>query len=401
MRADLWHRVEEVYYDAADTPPENRAALLAAACCDDPELRCEVEALLDARARVGDFLAPECLVRQIADLTPEPAATCIGTTLGAYEIVAVLGAGGMGEVYRARDTRLGREVALKILPAHLTHDSSRVARFQSEARAASALNHPNAVTIYEIGNDADTWFIATELIDGVTLRQRLNAGRLSRVDAISIALQCASTLEAAHRAGIIHRDIKPENIMLRPDGIVKVVDFGLVRMLEPRAVGMLEQTQTGCVMGTPRYMSPEQARGEKLDARSDIFILGAVLFEMVCGYPAFPGASTAEVFAALLAAPPDPRDAGPLRDVLSRALQKNAAGRYPSMAEFAAELRRVDPAPREAAASVVCRWCLPRQPSVVARQMGPFWRLLSLDWRSLRGLGAPALHPNPSWMSCL
>jgi Tol biopolymer transport system component len=131
--------------------------------------------------------------------------------------------------------------------------------------------------------------------------------------------------------------------MLRPDGLVKVVDFGLARMLEPRAVGMLEQTQTGCVMGTPRYMSPEQARGEKLDARSDIFSLGAVLFEMVCGYPAFPGASTAEVFAALLAAPPDPRDAGPLRDVLSRALQKNPAGRYPSMAEFAAELRRVDP----------------------------------------------------------
>jgi eukaryotic-like serine/threonine-protein kinase len=342
MRPDLWPRVEEVYHNLADAPPENRAALLEAACCDDPDLRREVEALFDARDRIGDFLAPEGLARQIADLTPEPAATCIGTTLGAYEIVSILGTGGMGEVYRARDTRLGREVALKILPAQLTHDSSRVARFQSEARAASALNHPNAVTIYEIGNDAGTWFIAAELIDGVTLRQRLNAGRLPREDAISIALQCASTLEAAHRAGIIHRDIKPENIMLRPDGLVKVVDFGLARMLERRASGMLEQTQTGSVMGTPRYMSPEQARGVKLDARSDIFSLGAVLFEMVCGYPAFRGASTAEVFAALLATPPDPRDAGPLRDVLSRALQKDAAGRYPSMAEFAAELRSVD-----------------------------------------------------------
>src|SRR5205085_6643476 len=247
--------------------------------------------------RIGDFLAPEGLVRQIADLTPEPAATCIGTTLAGFEIVAVLGAGGMGDVYRARDTRLGREVALKILPPHLTHDSSRVARFQSEARAASALNHPNAVTIHEIGNDAGTWFIAAELIEGVTLRQRLNAGRLPREEAISIALQCASSLEAAHRAGIIHRDIKPENVMLRPDGLVKVVDFGLARMLEPRADDMLERTQTGSVMGTPRYMSPEQARGGKLDARSDIFSLGAVLFEMICGYPAFPGASTAEVFA--------------------------------------------------------------------------------------------------------
>jgi Tol biopolymer transport system component/serine/threonine protein kinase len=343
MRADLWPRVEEVYCDVADAPPENRARLLDAACCNDPELRREVEALLEARDRIGDFLTPEGLVRQIAELTPEPGANCFGTTIGGYEIVSVLGAGGMGEVYRARDPRLGRDVALKILPPHLTHDSSRVHRFQSEARAASALNHPNAVTIYEIGNDAGTWFIAAELIEGVTLRQRLNAGRVPREDAISIALQCASTLEAAHRAGIIHRDIKPENIMLRADGLVKVVDFGLARMLEPRAAGMLEQTQTGSVMGTPRYMSPEQARGEKLDARSDIFSLGAVLFEMVCGYPAFRGASTAEVFAALLATPPDPRDAGPLRDVLSRALQKDAAARYASMAEFAAALHGVNP----------------------------------------------------------
>jgi eukaryotic-like serine/threonine-protein kinase len=343
MGADLWRRVEELFYELSRVPAENRASLLDDACRGDPELRREVEALLDARDRIGDFLAPEGLVRQIADLTPEPAATCIGTTLGGYEIVAILGAGGMGDVYRARDTRLGREVALKILPPHLTHDASRVARFRSEARAASALNHPNAVTIYEIGNDAGTWFIATELIEGVTLRQRLQAGRLVREEAISIALQCASSLEATHRAGVIHRDIKPENIMLRPDGLVKVVDFGLARMLEPRADDLLERTQTGSVMGTPRYMSPEQARGEKLDARSDIFSLGAVLFEMVCGYPAFPGASTAEVFAALLAAPPDPRDAGPLRDVLSRALQKDAAARYASMAEFAADIRRIDP----------------------------------------------------------
>ncbi len=343
MRADFWPRVEEVYHDVAGAHAANRAGLLEAACWDDPELRREVEALLDARDRMGDFLAPEGLVRQIAELTPTPPATCIGTTLGVYEIITVLGVGGMGEVYRARDTRLGRDVALKILPADFTGDSSRVARFQSEARAASSLSHPNAVTIYEIGNVSDTWFIATELIEGETLRQRLSAGRLPREEAISIALQCASSLEAAHRAGIIHRDIKPENIMLRPDGLVKVVDFGLARVLEPRAAGLLEQTQTGNVIGTPRYMSPEQARGEKLDARSDIFSLGAVLFEMVCGYPAFRGGSLAEVFAALLVGQPDPRDAGPLRDVLSHALHKDRAGRYPSMGEFAAELRRVDP----------------------------------------------------------
>jgi eukaryotic-like serine/threonine-protein kinase len=343
MGENVWRRVEELFYEVADVPAEDRTALLDDACRGDPGLRREVEALLDARDRIGDFLAPEGLVRQIATLTPDPAIARVGTTLGAYEIVAGLGTGAMGEVYRARDTRLGREVALKILPAHLTYDSSRVARLQSEARAASALNHPNAVTIYEIGNDAGTWFIAAELIDGVTLRHRLNSGRLSLKEAVSIALQCASSLEAAHRAGIIHRDIKPENIMLRPDGVAKLVDFGLARMLEPRGDSMLQATQTGSVMGTPRYMSPEQARGDKLDARSDIFSLGAVLFEMACGCPAFPGASTAEVFAALLAAAPDFREAGPLRDVLSRALQKDAAARYASMAEFAAEIRRVDP----------------------------------------------------------
>src|SRR4051794_17355185 len=168
MGENVWRRVEEVFYDIADVPAGDRAALLDQACSGYPDLRREVEALLDARDRIGDFLAPEGLVREIATLTPEPAIARVGTTLGGYEIVDVLGAGGMGDVYRARDARLGREVALKILPPHLTHDASRVARFRSEARAASALNHPNAVTIYEIGNDAGTWFIATELIEGVT-----------------------------------------------------------------------------------------------------------------------------------------------------------------------------------------------------------------------------------------
>src|SRR6476659_6566266 len=173
MDANVWQRVEELYYEIAAVPPERRAALLGEACHGDPDLRREVESLLEARDRAGDFLSPDGLVRQITDVTPEPAVPRIGTTLGSYEIVAALGAGAMGEVYRARDTRLGRDVALKVLPAHVTHDASRVARFQSEARAASSLNHPNAVTIYEIGNDAGTWFIAAELIDGMTVRSRL------------------------------------------------------------------------------------------------------------------------------------------------------------------------------------------------------------------------------------
>jgi Tol biopolymer transport system component len=342
MDVELWRRVEVLYQEIISAPAENRAALIDQACYDDPELRREIEALLDARDRIGDFLAPENLVRQIADVTPEPGATRIGTTLGRYEILALLGAGGMGEVYRARDMRLGRDVALKILPANLTHDASRVARFQSEARAASALNHPNAVTVYEIGNDAGTWFIAAELIEGVTLRQRLNAGCLPREEAVSIALQCATSLEAAHRAGVIHRDIKPENIMIRPDGVAKVVDFGLARMLEPRADRMLERTQSGSVMGTPRYMSPEQARGGKLDERSDVFSLGAVFFEMAAGRPAFPGATTAEVFAALLHSNPGATGADALDQVISKALEKDPTARYATMEEFASALQSLD-----------------------------------------------------------
>jgi Tol biopolymer transport system component len=238
---------------------------------------------------------------------------------------------------------LGRDVALKILRAHFTNDDAgRVARFQSEARAASALNHANIVTIYEIGHDHGIWFIATELIQGVTVRERLRSGRIRAEEALQIANQCASALATAHRAGIVHRDIKPENIMVRPDGVAKLVDFGLARILEPGAEWLPEATQAGSIMGTPRYMSPEQARGQKPDARSDIFSLGAVLFEMIAGRAAFPGTTTAEVFAALLGPEPDIADAGPLRSVISRALAKEPGARYQSMEEFANDLRDVD-----------------------------------------------------------
>jgi eukaryotic-like serine/threonine-protein kinase len=266
-----------------------------------------------------------------------------GQTLGSYEILAVLGAGAMGQVYRARDSRLGREVALKVLPPHLTHDPGRIARFQSEARAASALNHLNTVTIYEIGQADGIWFIAAELIEGVTLRERLEAGKLSAEEAVEIATQCAATLGAAHSAGILHRDVKPENIMIRPDGVVKVVDFGLARILEPRPEWGVEATQTGSVMGTPRYMSPEQARGQALDGRTDVFSLGAVLFEMVAGQPAFPGKTMPEIFVSLLSSTPNFADAGPLATVTRRALAKDPAARYQTMEEFAGDLRTVDP----------------------------------------------------------
>ena len=248
----------------------------------------------------------------------------------------------MGVVYRARDSRLGRQLALKILPPHFPRNVARVARFQVEAKAASALNHPNIITIYEIGEDGETWFIAAELIEGVTLRERLKGGKVPLEEALSIVIQCAAALGAAHHAGIVHCDVKPENIMLRPDGLIKVVDFGLARILEPPLEWVVNATRTGSVMGTPRYMSPEHARGEKPDARSDIFSLGAVLFELVTGRPAFPGKTIAEVFAALLGSEPDVAEAGPLEAILAAALAKDTAARYQMMEEFAHDLRNLD-----------------------------------------------------------
>ena len=197
----------------------------------------------------------------------------IGQTISHYRIVNRIGAGGMGEVYLAEDTRLGRKLAIKFLPDQFTQDADRVRRFEQEARAASALNHPNIITIYEIGHHAQGHFIATEFIEGETLRQRVQRGGLKLSETLDIAVQCVSALQAAHQAGIIHRDIKPENIMLRPDGYVKLLDFGLAKLTQAEAeTGELEgptrslfETKPGLVMGTIAYMSPEQARGQRMD----------------------------------------------------------------------------------------------------------------------------------------
>ena len=212
----------------------------------------------------------------------------------------------MGEVYLAEDTRLGRRVAVKLLPAEFTADAERVRRFAQEARAASALNHPNIITIHEIGEIANTHYIATEYVEGETLRQRMERGPLKLHEAVDLAIQIATALEAAHRAGIVHRDIKPENVMVRPDGYVKVLDFGLAKLTrasngEPGCKASDDEdavnTESGVVMGTPRCMSPEQARGEKADARTDIFSLGVVFYEMIAGRAPFTGATRNDVIA--------------------------------------------------------------------------------------------------------
>ena len=244
-----------------------------------------------------------------------------GTTISHYRIVSKLGAGGMGEVYLAEDTRLGRKVALKLLAREFTQNRDRLSRFDQEAYAASALNHPNIITIYEMGDEGGRHFIATEFIDGVTLRHHLSGAPMDFSEVLHIAIQIAAALEDAHAAGIIHRDIKPENIMIRRNGHVKVLDFGLAKLTEASlpseqtdteaVTRALVQTDAAMVLGTSQYMSPEQARGKPVDARTDIWSLGVVLYEMAAGRAPFKGETKTDVIVAI--AKNEPAATGALR----------------------------------------------------------------------------------------
>ena len=276
-----------------------------------------------------------------------------GARLGAYEVLEPLGVGGMGEVYRARDPRLGREVALKVLPEALAADRDRIARFEQEARAASALNHPNIVTIHEIGREGETAFIAMELVDGKTLRELTASGAMPVRRILGIAAQIAEGLAKAHGAGIVHRDLKPENVMVSKDGFVKILDFGLAKLVEPEsgasAMPTLVQPETrpGTVMGTVGYMSPEQASGEPLDFRSDQFSLGSMLYEMATGRKAFQRKTAAETMSAIIRDEPElltklrPDLPPPVRWILERCLAKDPEERYASTKDLARDLASV------------------------------------------------------------
>src|SRR5262245_55040281 len=328
MEAKRWGQIKEVYDRALDLGGDEREGFLAEACAGDDELRHEVESLLAAHEEAGKFLqapAVEVAAREIVagEITSTVAAKLpatpqlIGRELANYRIVSLLGRGGMGEVYLAEDKRLRRKVALKLLPAQFTNDPERVRRFEREAAAASATNHPNIVTIHEIGQIEQTHYLVTEFIAGETLRQRLTRGRMEMMAALEVSLQVAAALDAAHEAGIVHRDTKPENVMARPDGLVKVLDFGLAKLTErsaaPQEVDSQAETmarlstESGVVMGTASYMSPEQARGLKVDHRTDIFSLGVMLYEMIAGRRPFEGALTIDVIAAILDKEPAPR----------------------------------------------------------------------------------------------
>jgi len=314
MDPERWRRIERIYYEALERGADGQATFIDEACGADEELRHEVTALLSAHERAGGFIctpAIELEARAIAaGKVPAPGAT----TIGHYELLSLLGQGGMGEVYLARDTRLKRKVALKLLPAAYTLDADRVRRFEQEALAASALNHPNILTVYEIGRSEEAYFIATEFVDGETLRRRLERGPMGAREVVEIAIQIAGALAAAHKAGIVHRDIKPENIMMRRDEIVKVVDFGLAKLTLPdeeAGGGDLSglaggRSAPGVILGTLNYMSPEQARGSDVDQRSDLFCLGIVLYELIAGRSPFTGATPADVIAAILERRPPP-----------------------------------------------------------------------------------------------
>ena len=270
-----------------------------------------------------------------------------GYKLAHYEILAPIGKGGMGEVYKARDHKLGRDVAIKVLPHEMASDSSRLRRFEQEARAASALNHPNMVTIYEIGEHEGVPYIAMELVHGRTLREILEDGPLPNDQLMRYATQMAEGLAKAHQAGIVHRDFKPENVIISEDGYVKILDFGLAKLSAHGAVGseiataVKGGTTPGTILGTVGYMSPEQAKGESADFRSDQFSLGAVLYEMVTGRPAFRRATPAETLSAVLR--DDPLAGLTMRpelaDTLRRCLAKTPGERFVSTMEITARIR--------------------------------------------------------------
>jgi serine/threonine-protein kinase len=288
-----------------------------------------------------------------------PLTLSIGSIIGRYKVLSPLGAGGMGEVYLAEDTTLGRRVALKILPSQSSADEDRLRRFEQEARSASALNHPNIITIHEVGSQDGARFIATEFIEGETLRKRLKQSALTPREAVDVAVQIASALAAAHQAGIIHRDIKPENVMLRPDGYVKVLDFGIVKLTEKFADYSAEEvaaretpdsravtTEKNVVMGSPNYMSPEQARGLAVDGRTDIFSLGVLLYEMLSARKPFQGQTTTDIIVSILERRPQPLSQiieapAAVEHVVDKALAKDREARYQTVTELLVDLKKL------------------------------------------------------------
>ena len=375
MSPERYQRITALVESALELPPARRDEFLTAACADDEELRRQSAELLAAREQSGDFLALPALNFLAEDVARDlESRELAGRRLGRYRVVRQIGKGGMGEVWLATDSQLGRDVALKLLAPESILEPSQTRRFQREAQAASALNHPNIVTIYEIGGDNGVSFIAQEYVLGETLRQRLAAGPVKLAAILDIGVQITAALAAAHDAGIVHRDIKPENVMLRPDGLVKVLDFGLARFVNTapasRITAGLAATAPGLVVGTVNYMSPEQVRGIEVTAATDIFSLGVMLYEMIAGATPFAGPTAADVMAAVLQQEPKPlpRESTPhcaeIDRIVRRCLAKDPAARYSSAKDLRTDLMQLaaaieaDRRTARTARSLPVRWAL-------------------------------------------
>jgi eukaryotic-like serine/threonine-protein kinase len=353
MTPARFQTIEEIFLAALEQEPEQVSAFLDKACEGDAVLRRQVEALLASDRRAGRFIetSPVGLATQIIEKSQ--AKLLIGQTIGHYKISKLISTGGMGEVYLATDVTAGRKAALKLLPIRFTGDAPRLKRFQQEAHAVVGLNHPNILTVYEIGEDHSIHYIASELIEGETLRQRLTRGPMQMGEAVDVAIQVASALAAAHNAGIVHRDVKPENIMLRPDGYVKVLDFGIAKLAEQEVPATmptdealsLVETNLGSILGTAHYMSPEQAYGAPVDKSTDIWSLGVLLYEMVTGNASFTGETPREVMSAILEKEPPPLTTyvahAPveLQQIINRTLRKDREERYHSARELLEALK--------------------------------------------------------------
>ncbi|MGH8703721.1 MAG: protein kinase domain-containing protein, partial [Burkholderiales bacterium] len=383
ITSERWRRVKETFQAAIELPAGEQAAYLTDACAGDPSLLTEVESLIAAHQQPGSFLDTPAV--DLADgYTTRRFNTLAGQSLGHYQILSLLGRGGMGEVWRASDSRLSREVAIKVLPANFANDADLLKRFEQEARAAGMLNHPNILTIYDIGTHAGAPYIVSELLEGEELRAELRGGSVPSRKAVEYAMQTARGLAAAHEKGIVHRDLKPENLFITRDGRVKILDFGLAKLKEKRGEEERERrregeregekdqtlsvspslplslspsptpplTSPGVVLGTVGYMSPEQVRGLEADARADIFALGAVLYEMLTGRRAFQRESAVETMNAILREePPELETASgkiaPQLDlIVRRCLAKRPEQRFQSASDlgFALEALRSTPA---------------------------------------------------------
>ncbi|MBS1796486.1 MAG: PD40 domain-containing protein [Acidobacteria bacterium] len=352
MNPDRWKQIDELFDAALDLPETARAAFLDERCGDDADLKREVLSLLAAGAESADFLDESAMGVVAKNLAGEQRLTgetdFRGRRIGTYRIEKMLGAGGMGEVYLATDEKLKRRVALKILPAEYTSNDERVKRFQLEARAISALNHPNIVTVYDVGDADGLNFIATEYVEGLTLRDFAETKPRLK-DVLGAIAQVCDALAAAHGAGIIHRDIKPENIMVRPDGYVKILDFGLAKLtdIDLNTLKNFSGTAKGIIIGTPAYMSPEQVADDNVDHRTDLWSVGVVLYELLTGVNPYKKENRQATFQAILAeAPPPPSAFNPeitpeLDAVLAKALEKDADLSYQNAADIRADLKRI------------------------------------------------------------